>query len=151
MNRLAALLVLLAIPALAADFASTEAEAQEWYETSYAVLWKDAENIDLDEVRKHYANGYRVHLAEGGFRVAANSEEEWRSTLQYFGKLWTGSVLQRVSVTAFNANSVSVHSVWVNRHSDGTTSSNCANYVAARIPSVGWKFLDLFVLVCPKR
>ena len=150
MNRLAALLVVLAIPALANDFANTEAEAKAWYETSYAVLWKDAGNIDLDEVRKHYANGYRVHSAEGGFSVAANSEEEWRSTLQYFGQSWTGSAPQRVSVTAFNANSVSIHTVWVNRHSDDTTSSNCANYVAARIPDIGWKFLDLFVLACPK-
>ena len=150
MNRLFALLVFVVLPASATDLAGVKAEAKIWYRDSYAALWKEAGSIDLDKVRSHYENNYRVHSAEGGFSAAANSEEEWLKTLQYFGDLWVGSDVQRVSVTAFNANSVSVHSEWVNRNSDGTTSSNCANYVAARIPNAGWKFLDLFILVCPK-
>lgn len=150
MIRLFALLVFVALPASASDLAGVEAEANHWYWNSYAALWKEAGSIDLDKVRNHYANNYRVHSAEGGFITAANSEEEWLKTLQYFGDLWVGSDLQRAAVTAFNANSVSIHSEWVNRNSDGTTSSNCANYVAARIPGAGWKFLDLFILACPK-
>ncbi|MGR8949133.1 MAG: hypothetical protein ACU84Q_13880 [Gammaproteobacteria bacterium] len=150
MNRLFAVLMFVILPASATDLVGVEMDANDWYRNSYAALWKDARSIDLDKVRSHYANGYRIHTAEGGFTAAMNSEQEWLKTLQYFGDLWLGSDLKRVSVTAFNTNSVSIHSEWVNRNSDGTTSSNCANYVAARLPNVGWQFLDLFILACPK-
>ena len=150
MNRVFAIFLFVVLPSTADDFAGVEQDAKNWYQTSYAPIWKAADEIDLDKLRSQYANGYRVHSTEGGFSIAENSNEEWLGTLASFGGSWVGSDLQHFTVTALNANSVAIRSEWVNRNGDGTTSSNCANYVAERTKEFGWQFLDLFVVACPR-
>jgi hypothetical protein len=136
---------------VANDFAEVELEAKQWYETSYAKMWRDAVSIDLEKVRDHYIEGYRIHIADGGFQTADNSNEEWLETLKYFGDTWVGSDLVAVEVNAFNKNAVAIRSKWVNRNRDGTTSSNCANYVVGRSSEGRWRFYDLFIIDCSAR
>ena len=148
MKSIALVLLIVSTQVPANDFAEVELEAKHWYQTSYAILWRDAVSIDLEKVRDHYIEGYRVHNADGGFQTAANSNEEWLETLKYFGDNWVGSDLVKVEVNAFNQNAVAMRSEWVNRNSDGTTSSNCANYVAGRSTEARWRFYDLFIIDC---
>jgi hypothetical protein len=147
-NWFITVLFFIAVPVVAKDFANVELDAKYWYETIYAPLWRDAETINLDAVRKHYIKGYRVHLTDGRYEPAANTVEEWRSTLKFFGETWVGSDLLKVTISAHNQNTVAIWSEWVNRNNDGTTSSGCANYVAGRTTKGGWQFYDLFIINC---
>ena len=132
------------LPSSADDYSGVERDAKNWFQTTYAPIWKDAEDVDIDKVRSHYANGYRVHLSDGEFRIAANSNKEWIEALKYFGDSWIGSDLKYITVIALSANSAAIRSGWANRNGDGTTFYNCANYVATRTEEIGWQFLDLF-------
>ena len=148
MKWIIALLSTIAVQVAAEDFSGVELDAKNWYEASYVPLWREARTIDLDEVRKHYIKGYRLHLARGGYESFANTVEEWRNSLKIFGENWVGSDLLTLKISALDQNTVAIWSEFVNRNDDGTTFSNCANYVAGRSTETAWKFYDLFITDC---
>jgi hypothetical protein len=137
-------LVLFGIEVAASD--SLEALAKNWYLNKYSPLWESSANVDFFEVRKHYIDGFFVHLPGGQMSLASNTIEYWSAASQNVPQ-WTSRKLLDFEVELIGANTVSVFARWEN---EGITSTYplCDRYIANMAENGTWQITNYIVTSC---
>jgi hypothetical protein len=125
---------------------SLEAQAENWYLSSYSPLWERSTDVDFYKVREHYIDGFVVHLPGGQLVQAPNSIEYWIAASQNVPQ-WTSRDLVSFEVESIGANAVLIFAKWENEKETSTYSA-CDRYIANQTENGDWRITNYIVTTC---
>ena len=108
-------------------------DAEQWYRSSYAVLWSDSPADNIDAILRHYAPHIVTH-AEAG-EVRTDSRDAWLKApmSEWLADGWQSAELIHLDTTVINESTATFMARWRDVYVDGMTEESCGWYLADRI------------------
>jgi hypothetical protein len=113
--------------------AETLKDAEQWYRTSYAVLWSDSPADHIDAILRHYAPTIVTHAEAGELRT--DSRDAWLKApmSEWLADGWQSAELIHLDTTVINESTATFMARWRDVYVDGMTEESCGWYLADRI------------------
>lgn len=136
------LIHLLALPA----FADTSA-IDDWYQNSYAPLWKEAPWDKLEEAMAYYDETLFLHPPDD--EITAVDSREWLagSLAGWKSDGWLGSAVAEYRSDLLNPSTVMFKVKWRDWYADGSEEFSCGWYVAD-LDGESWVFTQYAEIDC---
>ena len=112
--------------------AETIKDAEQWYRTSYAVLWSDSPADHIDAILRHYAPHIVTHAESG--EVRTDPRDAWLSApmSEWLADGWQSAELIHLDTTVINESTATFMARWRDVYVDGMTEESCGWYLANR-------------------
>ena len=116
-----------------AIYAEPHNDAEQWYRTSYAVLWSGSPADNIDEILRHYAPHIVTHTEAG--EVRSDARDAWlRGPMaEWVADGWQSAELIQLATTVINGSTATFMARWRDLYADGATEESCGWYLADRI------------------
>ena len=113
--------------------AETIKDAEQWYRTSYAVLWSDSPADHIDAILRHYAPHIVTHAESG--EVRTDPRDAWLKApmSEWLADGWQSAELIHLDTTVINESTATFMARWRDVYVDGMTEESCGWYLADRI------------------
>ena len=113
--------------------AETIKDAEQWYRTSYAVLWSDSPADHIDAILRHYAPHIVTHAESG--EVRTDPRDAWLSApmSEWLADGWQSAELIHLDTRIINESTATFMARWRDVYVDGMTEQSCGWYLADRI------------------
>ena len=112
--------------------AETLKDAEQWYRTSYAVLWSDSPADHIDAILHHYAPHIVTHAETGEVRTDARDGWLREPMVEWLADGWQSAELIHLDTTIINESTAAFMARWRDVYVDGTTEESCGWYLADR-------------------
>ena len=112
--------------------AETIKDAEQWYRTSYAVLWSDSPADHIDAILRHYAPHIVTHAESG--EVRTDPRDAWLSApmSEWLADGWQSAELIHLDTRIINESTATFMARWRDVYVDGMTEESCGWYLANR-------------------
>ena len=112
--------------------AETLKDAEQWYRTSYAVLWSDSPADHIDAILRHYAPHIVTHAETG--EVRSDGRDGWlrEPMAEWLADGWQSAELIYLDTTIINESTATFLARWRDVYVDGMTEESCGWYLADR-------------------
>ena len=112
--------------------AETIKDAEQWYRTSYAVLWSDSPADHIDAILRHYAPHIVTHAESG--EVRTDPRDAWLSApmSEWLADGWQSAELIHLDTRIINESTATFMARWRDVYVDGMTEESCGWYLADR-------------------
>jgi hypothetical protein len=127
-------------------FADTSA-VDDWYQNSYAPLWKEAPWDKLEEVLAYYDETLFLHPPDD--KMTAVDSREWlaRNLANWKSDGWLGSAVAKYRSDQLNTSTAMFKVKWRDWYADGSEEFSCGWY-AADLDGESWVFTQYAEIDC---
>ena len=107
-------------------------DAEQWYRSSYAVLWSDSPADNIDAILRHYAPHIVTHAEAGEVRTDARDAWLRAPMSEWLADGWQSAELIHLDTTVVNESTATFMARWRDVYVDGTIEESCGWYLADR-------------------
>jgi len=107
-------------------------DVEQWYRTSYAVLWSESPADHIDAILRHYAPQIMTHTATGEVRTDARDAWLRAPMAEWVADGWQSAELIQLDTTIINDSTATFMARWRDVYVDGMTEESCGWYLADR-------------------
>lgn len=107
-------------------------DAEQWYRSSYAVLWSDSPADNIDAILRHYAPRIVTHAEAGEVRTDARDAWLRAPMSEWLADGWQSAELIHLDTTVVNESTATFMARWRDVYVDGTIEESCGWYLADR-------------------
>ena len=107
-------------------------DAEQWYRSSYAVLWSDSPADNIDAILRHYAPHIVTHAEAGEARTDARDAWLRAPMSEWLADGWQSAELIHLDTTVVNESTATFMARWRDVYVDGTIEESCGWYLADR-------------------
>lgn len=114
-------------------------DPDNWYRSSYAVLWTGKPGEQVEAMLTHYAGTVVSHREDGS--VTSTPKRQWlvEPLQQWLAEGWLDSSLKTLRTDRINPTTASFKASWIDRYADAPDDVSCGWYLADWIEG-RWQF-----------